>query len=149
MDTVQGGLPALQAAWAAGFVDGEGSIGVYNSHNTLSLHLNVGQVDPRPLEKLCAIFGGHYRLNRSRSAKGPIYDWKLHGKAAASALQAMLPYLTTKLEQAELAIEFQGLQQTSFARVPVPEAVAERKRWIADELKRLKKEPTLKIGRVT
>ena len=144
MAEVRPTMPALhEVTWAAGFIDGEGSIGVYRSNGAaLMLSLDVAQVDRRPLEELSRLFGGTITLN-PRRGEHPIYQWRQHSANAARTLALVAPYLRSKKEQAELAVEFQAYQQTSMRRVPVTPEVAARKAAIAAELKRLKQAPSL------
>lgn len=100
-------MTELDIAWAAGFFDGEGCIVLHSNGSSpvLRLRLDVGQVDRRPLEKLVAIFGGSIQAVPFRSERWRRqYVWRL--TSPDSSLAAMLPYLTVKKEQAELALEF-------------------------------------------
>jgi hypothetical protein len=99
--------------WAAGFIDGEGSIGVHvirtgaykNPYHILSLQ--VDQVDPRPLMVLISLWGGSLVLQPRKSERhAPIYHWTLGNKRAAAACRELLPFLVGKKEQCQLAIRF-------------------------------------------
>lgn len=101
----------IDLAWAAGFIDGEGCIGVYgrtDNRGSYALRLSVAQVDPRPLLVLQSMFGGRIRQTKPRGSKSrPASVWELHNWEARDAITAILPYLRGKQEQAELALKFQ------------------------------------------
>ena len=101
-------------AWAAGIVDGEGSIGLirmkrydnYGTGVTYDLRLDVGNTDPRMLKKLQDLFGGSIsRSMEKRENRKPCATWHLHGSNAANVLAAIRPYLVIKGEQADVAIK--------------------------------------------
>lgn len=103
----------IDLAWAAGIVDGEGSINLikmkrYDSYGTgltFDLRLDVGNTDPRMLVRLKDIFGGSISSNlKARPNRKPTFCWHLHGAKAAEAIQLMRPYLVIKGEQADLAL---------------------------------------------
>ena len=101
-------------AWAAGFVDGEGSIATpvrtrVRNRRDYSLALYVGQVDPRPLLRLRSYFGGEVRPRTSWGTGRPIFMWRISGTKAETALRALLPYLMVKAEQARLALELREM----------------------------------------
>lgn len=106
----------LQIAWAAGFIDGEGTIlvGRYRDDRCRSgyLHrpiLQVGQSSPIPLDRLIELFGGRYKRhepNGNRRVK-PHWMWTLQSaRSVAPALRALLPHLVHKREQAEELLKF-------------------------------------------
>lgn len=100
-------------AWAAGFIDGEGCIQIAkgttgDGYTYYSLNLTATQLDPEPLEKLRAMFGGSIMLTNSAARRNnPIWRWQAAPVPALAALVAMLPYLTVKRREAELAIDYQ------------------------------------------
>jgi hypothetical protein len=92
-------------AWAAGFFDGEGYIGIHKGDHVLSL--SVTQVTPEPLERFVLLFGGHvYRYPRLTKGGRSQWGWFQQGRKAAATLQLMLPYLCNKRREAELGLEF-------------------------------------------
>lgn len=94
-------------AWAAGFIDGEGCIGVYSNgiKSSAVLSLSVSQKYNEPLLKLVALFGGHLK---PKSNPVGFMEWRLYSSNALNVLKQVLPYLqSNKKEQAILAIQFQ------------------------------------------
>ena len=99
----------LMYAWAAGFIDGDGSItilqnNVWHGGRGFYLRLEASGVSDKPLKKLLGLFGGTISGGYGR----PIFGWRVDAGKARAALKAMLPYLTNKADQARLAIRFQN-----------------------------------------
>jgi len=127
-------------AWAAGFVDGEGSIGIYASHHTYSLTLYVGQKYRKPLDKLATLFGGTPYFNKSKTKNGSgLWDWKISSTKARDALVAMLPFLVVKRNQALLAIEFQSTVQVDMNRSTLSDEDRRTKKWFKDQIAAMKR----------
>ncbi len=102
-------------AWAAGFFDGEGSIyiartGFYRERTRVlyRLEVTVSQVDPRPLERLCRMFGGNIMVTGNPKHRAWA-KWRVHNHRAVWVLRLLLPYLLNKREEAELATTFGAL----------------------------------------
>ncbi len=98
-------------SWAAGFIDGEGTISAPRSKKhgrTYALHLAAAQTMKKPLIKLQATFGGgvYQKYKVSPPDQKPPWMWVIYGEAAKKALHAMLPYLLVKERQAVIALTF-------------------------------------------
>jgi len=94
--------------WAAGFFDGEGSIGIRKDSKTRHyyLHLTVAQVDVASLQVIQSLFGGRINQREKRTEKRrAISSWRLASQGARQVLEALLPFLIVKRRQAELAID--------------------------------------------
>lgn len=96
-----------ELCYAAGLVDGEGSIGVYLNkvYNHYQLRLQVQMCDKEGLELLEHLFKGtwfHYKAKPPRRAK---WQWLVTNSAAASALQLLKPYLLVKKKHAIEALK--------------------------------------------
>jgi len=107
--------------WAAGFIDGEGSISIFRcngktwrSADKYRLELEVTQCDTLPLERLKEILGGYIEPRRQRLNPNwsPAWRWKLRGWTTIPVLQLLMPYLVVKRPQAELALKFYRNRQT-------------------------------------
>ena len=126
-------------AYVAGFIDGEGNIGVsyFKSTGTYYLHITVPQTHRKPLEVLLETFGGNIwnrPIPKNPKHKQQWY-WRVTRKLAASVLNELLPYLVLKKEQAELGIVFQArIGQPS---IRLPEGEHEKRAKIIQELKYL------------
>lgn len=132
----------IEAAYAAGFFDGEGCIFIQKPNRgrlVPTLWIAATQVATEPLMWLQVRWGGSVRARRVRNRPTswrPVSEWYVHGKNAQKFLSDILPFLTVKREQAELALEFQsipireGYKDSRMARL-------QRKCEIADEMRRL------------
>ena len=103
-------------AWAAGIVDGEGSICLIKCHRQdeyglrygWDLRVDVGNTDPRMLIRLRAIFGcGGIGPNSKDNRPNRLPSWGIHwhGNNAAEVLRLIRPFLVIKGEQADVALE--------------------------------------------
>jgi hypothetical protein len=134
----------LILAWAAGFVDGEGYVGMQNSTHTYNRHthfqglMSVAQAKTdEPLQILSRLFGGKvtWRKNQGNGA----YYWVLYGQKMAVCLRALLPYLVVKRRQAEVCLEY---QETCWADShgrysPMPEEIQAKRLALYTELRAL------------
>ena len=114
-------MTSQEAAYLAGFFDGEGCVGAYITNRPASptnraargmrLSVSVAQVDRRPLLMLQEAFGGAVVVSDKGNTRKDgfnrriCYVWIVSGPSAQTALRAMLPYLVVKREQAEEALK--------------------------------------------
>lgn len=105
----------LDLAWAAGIIDGEGSIGIRKvtyttrkGYTRYAVALECGNTDIRMLKELQKFFGGsiNSRTCLPHINSKPLWTWTLGSKAAYLTISQILPYLRVKRERAELAIHF-------------------------------------------
>ena len=104
----------LKLAWAAGFLDGDGSfnISMNGSRNRPGVSLmpcvSATSERPEPLEELVAILGGYLNTVHHNGGWMPgkkYCHWRLRAGDAADVCRLLVPYLVLKQEQAELLIE--------------------------------------------
>lgn len=121
---------SLEFAYAAGVIDSDGSIFLYGGkrdtgHSKIVYYtenVSIGQVDPQAIELMERLFGGStHKQERTQTNlfKGqckPILHWRVTGKKAVACLEAILPFLRIKRQQAELALKFHKERKASFAR---------------------------------
>lgn len=101
-------LPPEKAAYAAGFTDGEGCIGIYQNGSYLRLSLQIAQKDRGVLEYLRGFLGGTITEVSWRSgSKGYHLCW--YNAEAGAVLESLLPWLVLKKSQTRLAVEFVSL----------------------------------------
>lgn len=109
----------LLVAWAAGFIDGEGTICISKgrpSKNGVSPRYNLvvqaGGTRLEPLLRLQSLFGGSIHNHSSGAKEGwkPYFIWYISTLKAVSCLKRILPYLTIKGEQVSLGLELQQLK---------------------------------------
>ncbi len=108
----------LELAYLAGFFDGEGCIVISEYTNpvtskrpgyqSMRLRIFVGNTNLDVLQLFVSRFGGSINCKRVYGNRKQLWTWSAATREAASALSLMLPYLTVKSEQAEIAAEFQS-----------------------------------------
>jgi hypothetical protein len=136
-------MDALDLAYAAGIIDGEGSIQIVK-HNDPScivgykywLNVTVGMTDPQAVTHLHEMFGGNFsQLTRHTKGGRIVYRWSITTRAAAALLIILHPYLKVKKEQAEIAAKFQEFQ--SKVRGPKPQSDLDAQERLRLKLKQL------------
>lgn len=94
--------PVCDTAWAAGFIDGEGSLYVgRKTPKQLRRELVANQITPIPLRRLQAMFGGRVNGPYPNGRVSPIWRWIVVGRRAEEAVTAMLPYFSVKGDKAK------------------------------------------------
>lgn len=98
-------------AWAAGFIDGDGSIHLngrrQHGYRTRVLTVDAVQVGskvPPSLQRLQDLYGGSIRIDEDKPGR-PIWRWRVIGKHAEACLRVIVPFLVEKRVQGELALE--------------------------------------------
>ena len=92
-------------AWAAGFIDGEGCIILYQGKPTYVLKLTVTNTDLRSLERLKEIFGvGTISIRQRSGQRRPCWNYYLAARKAEQALRQVEPYLFTKKVQCQIGL---------------------------------------------
>lgn len=114
-------LTVAHAAYIAGFLDGEGTVMLYESRGVVALRVTFANCDPIPLEFIKGTTGvgaiitkQHRNLNHRTSLQLAI-----NSSAAYTLIMQIEPYLLIKREQAQLAIDF-------FERIKEPTLKADR-----------------------
>lgn len=95
-------------AWAAGFFDGEGHIGIYTRRRSWGnvvhiMRAGVTQRDRPALDLLVAEFSGYVGLP---SCDGDCHRWSVQARKAEVFLRAIQPYSIVKAEQITVALAF-------------------------------------------
>ena len=122
-------------AWAAGFVDGEGCIALCRraqkikdkTYHCYVLRLSVANTDLRALERLKGMFGGSINAasHTKRPTHKPCWTWYVMSAKAEATLAAIVPFLFSKKEQAELGIASRRYIQGN-GRPRVPESLIQQ-----------------------
>jgi hypothetical protein len=151
MDRIPASRPSrtpteAEVAWAAGFFDGEGSVGIYlytgKNRHAFNLQMTAGQVDIRPLLLLREIFGGRIETQYAgKAGRGrTLWRWSAGGREAiGEALRAMIPYLVVKREQAQVVLDYldsSGPPNSARRLTPIEQEIQAA---FADQLAGLKK----------
>jgi len=93
-------------AYAAGIIDGEGSIYVGKTLESYALNVEVKMTDREPVEFLGEHFGGLFRVKETTSNGRQIYCWHVRQNKAVEFLKLIQPYVLGKADQLEVAILF-------------------------------------------
>lgn len=98
---------AMDYAWTAGFLDGEGYFGITNKPGRQRPGIEAAQVAIRePLDRLALLLGGSVSQRVAREGR-PLYRWCCNGgRAVRAAIPLILPYLVVKREQAEVVFAY-------------------------------------------
>ena len=93
-------------AYIAGLIDGEGCIAIHKNNGGHSLAVTINQNDGKILDYCMGVFGGNiYSGLNDRNLT--MYKWVLPNEKAMKMLKKILPFLTRKKEEAEVAIAFE------------------------------------------
>lgn len=103
-------VEATDWAYAAGIIDGEGSVSVSRKLNrkgqaNYSVTVIVSMTDSDVPLWLLATFGGYYRVNprKRRPTWKPLHMWWVSGPDAAVFLKGIIPFLKLKAFRAGVA----------------------------------------------
>lgn len=95
--------------WAAGFFDGEGSVGLVRARmggKVMTLRIRVGQKTKEPLERFVMLWGGTIWHRKADERQTEFYVWAKSSRPAYEALVEMEPYLVVKRAQVQVARDF-------------------------------------------
>lgn len=142
-------MTKTELAWAAGLVDGEGCLhisytppgkmrGTINAVH--SLYLKVAMTDKKTIYHLWHLFGlGSVQLQCSKKKNhGIAYSWLCCAQEAATAIRAIRPYLITKAEEADVAIEFAAIPRQKGSSWPTQKKLLLRRHACYTRMCRLK-----------
>ncbi len=96
-------------AWAAGFFDGEGSVGLFRARmggKVMTLRIRVGQRTREPLERFVLLWGGNIWHRKANDHQSEFYEWSKNSRPGYEALIEMEPYLVVKLPHVRVARDF-------------------------------------------
>lgn len=136
-----------ELAWAAGFFDGEGSIGIYRhtlytqsgTYFTWKVKARLSCCSKEAVARFAEIMGnGVVHLQRRQTKKlREVWSWSVYDRHVIAALEPLLPYLVIKKQQVELGIAFRATVKNHGSR-GVPEDVLHRQAEIATAMKAMK-----------
>jgi len=104
-------LTETEAAYIAGFIDGEGTFNVLRTAQRFLVEMSVGQIDRRPLDFLMEKMGGTLCQVQPRPGtnKRPLWVYKLaSGRRFDFYVPQLLPFLVLKRRKAELGLELRA-----------------------------------------
>lgn len=102
-------LSPVDAAYLAGFIDGEGSIMLYMRRDVVAIRLTASNTVKAILDWIATTTGiGRVQHMRAESpVHAASYAWQANGDGAVSVLRQIRPYMRVKVAQADLAIATQ------------------------------------------
>ena len=143
----------IDKAWAAGIIDGEGSIFVMTQKRkdrerdtNYILRVSVQSTDPFMTTELKKMWpqGAEFSVRRdARENCSDTMKWQLNGNGATRFLKEILPYMRVKHQQALLAIQFQDTTKKHWRKMEVVDY--ENQKQLCLVLKQAKVD--LKIGK--
>lgn len=103
-------LTERQAAYIAGFIDGEGSIILYRRTYGVAMRITATSTDHAVLKWLADVTGTGSIVQQRRGSQkhSQCWFWQVNADAAASILSQIRDDLIIKQTQADLALEVQG-----------------------------------------
>ena len=137
----------LALAYAAGIIDGEGSICITKQKRadcsigyTYRLFAQVGMADPEVPLWLKQTFGGSLCLTPAKGSWSSYYTWTITTRQSAGFLYQILPYLKIKKGQVEIALEFQKLKRKpgrQFNELHKPFVLVQAEELLAERLRNM------------
>lgn len=140
-------IPERDIIYLAGLIDGEGSIFVKKSEGVKnpihSLDVEISMTDKPTIERIHTMLGfGSFRpAKRKKKAAHHKQAWKYvaSSRDAEVVLNLILPYMTTKREEAIVALHFCELKRERVGRAGLSDEMVELREYYYQELKALKK----------
>lgn len=124
-----------EIVWAAGYFDGDGSVGFYRCG-----YVTVATAHRESVRRFARLWGGRVVEQRravGSFAKKRVWRWRIGGRAALAFAHAILPYSVEKKRQLELFVQIPyGTFQQANSLTADERA---RRAYIGRELRRLKR----------
>lgn len=110
-------VSSTEAAYAAGFFDGEGYAAVESRKGpkgrmTYRGRITASQIDPAPLLWLQARFGGSVRPHSSVPNQRPVWRWEASAVFMDRFLRIVYPYLIVKKIPVDVVMAYRAYLQT-------------------------------------
>lgn len=112
----------MKKSYIAGFIDGEGCIGIYNrgrkgytNNPYISVELKVSNTNQKPLKKIKKKYGGTIYCRKRKNGFGtmPIYEYTLVGKSLTKLLKDIEPFVIIKKPQVKKALKARQILELS------------------------------------
>ena len=130
-----------EAAYLAGIFDGEGTVGLYNSRNRHESTVMITNTDPRLMlwikDKIG--YGCIATIRNSyHRRKHVVHHWRICNRPRVKDfLEAIIPYLIVKKDQAELLLSLWQLEGNK-SKVKITPDVKAKRDYVMEQLKYLK-----------
>ena len=125
--------------YAAGFFDGEGSVGVEKKGGWPAIRVAVANTDHNILRELKESWGGQiYKGQRQKPQHKQHWRWRIYSRQAAEFLRDVFPYLKIKKERAGIALAIQAtIKHGGYHKIRVTPETWKFRLSLIEELKRL------------
>lgn len=103
-------------AYAAGLIDGEGSLGIQKSHDWYSARVEIGMTEPAlaVLRSMQSRYGGTVSKSREATPKwAAAWRWRMFGREATEFVRQIRPLLRLKGPQADLILALESVHRRS------------------------------------
>lgn len=130
-------------AYSAGVLDGEGCVQIFKKKDRLGnlayqATVQVATSDTHLAPYLHKYWNGYLIIRNNKPNSNPVLMWGLTGKDnIIEFLEAVIPYLTLKKDQAELIVEFCKLRNIAMKHKVGERGYSEREHEIFVKLKSL------------
>jgi hypothetical protein len=109
-------ITAVERAYAAGMVDGDGWFSIptyrYKTYTRYALKVGITSNQRQHIEWFVERWGGKvYERHGNHLTKNHTFEWMLHANQAERFAKDILPHLVLKKHHARIGIAFQGLQR--------------------------------------
>lgn len=132
-------------AWMASIIDGEGCISVQVNRQ---LWIQVGMTHLPTMERIHSLFGGALRNHAIQDVEWkPRFLWVITNSRAIDLLEKILPYMTTKRDEAEVAVTLRDTFNTGHYLTVEQEALRQSVRIELQRMKAIRYKPL--EGRIT
>lgn len=126
-------LKIQELAWAAGFIDGEGCF----STDSTTLNLRAYNTYKPAILRLQEMFGGNVNTrSRPKESYKQMWIWSVGTLQAKPVIEAILPFLTVKVHQAETALELIDALRRSAGPKRDP-AIVEKREILREKIRNL------------
>ena len=124
-------VPATDAAYLAGLIDGEGSISLVKGQTRIHPRLEIYNTNRDVLDWVASVFGGTVcSVGRAHLSHKPEYVWHCGPQHAQTVLEVCRPYLKIKGRQADIFTEFHATK-TPYGYDTSPDVKANRLALVA------------------
>lgn len=140
-DALYAHLSEIECAYIAGLIDGEGCItSSQPRNNSAPLSIKITMVHRPTIEWLDEKVGGNLMYHRTNQ-KPARASWCLELKGARTffLLKRLFPYLHTKQEEADIALELGESLFTPLVRGKITDIVRERRAFLGQQLRDAKR----------
>lgn len=131
----------LSLAYASGYFDGEGSVGILSGRagKGFQLRVEIRSCDLDSLRLFKDLFGGALSSQKWGRLPYPVFRWAVNNQDAIKALRMMAPFLRAKAKEADLVLN-SGWDTLPLRSGRLSESQREKRRTLREALQETKKQ---------